>query len=325
MENQGNSSKILFIVNVFAASKKAGAMWERAVSLLNTTRIAYHKRLTGRNGNAMELAYDACVCGYRKIVAVGGDGTVHDVLNGIMQFVAECTVSGHPLSLDEFTIGVLPVGSGNDWIKSHGIPSDFSKAIEVIAAGRTVKQDVVRVSVIDAAGNSLSDSYMANVGGVGLDARVCERVNRNKERGRRGKKLYVSALLYHLFHRKPVSVKLVCDDRTVYEGPYLSIAFGIGKYSGGGMRQTPSAVPDDGFLDVTLIPELPVMKIAKEAPKLFTGTFDTVPERAVAKCRSVTVIPEKSAKEPVEVDGEVIGTAPVRLEVIDKQINVFAP
>ena len=88
------------------------------------------------------------------------------------------------------------------------------------------------------------------------------------------------------------------------------------------MRQTADAVMDDGFLDMTLIPELGMLKIAKEAPKLFTGTFTRIPELVTKRCRNVVVMPE--GRQPyVEVDGEVIGTAPVCLEIMGSQINVL--
>ena len=226
-------------------------------------------------------------------------------------------------------MAVLPVGSGNDWVKSVGVSRDIQQAVSCIAAGITGKQDVAKVSMLDASdlnAEPLSVSYMSNVGGVGLDARVCEIVNRKKERGKRGKKLYVTALLYCIRHRVPIRAKVVCDGVEVFSGKYLSIAFGIGKYSGGGMRQTPDAVMDDGMLDVTVIPDIPIWKIAKEVPKLFTGKFNTVDVLTLAKCREVYVLPEGEADaEPVEVDGEVVGRAPVRMEILDQQINVIKP
>lgn len=322
---KGNGRKLLFIVNVFAASSKAGKLWSKAADILTYRRIAYHHRMTGKDGNAHDLTYEACEKGYRKFVAVGGDGTVHDVLNGILDFARQSSVQ-----LSEFTLGVLPVGSGNDWIKSLGIPKDFDKAIQTIARGNTAKQDVVKVSILDRVSlpeeKPLSVSYMANIGGVGLDARVCETVNRKKEQGKRGKKLYISALLQHLFSRNRVRIRLECDGTDIFEGEYISIAFGIGRYSGGGMQQTPTAVLGDRLLDVTLIPELPMLKIAKEAPKLFTGRFHTVKELVQAKCRTVAVYPcGNTQDEPVEVDGEVVGLAPVRLEVLDDQLNIIIP
>ena len=315
----------LVVVNVFAASRKAGSVWKKAAAMLEEANVPYKAMFTGGPDNAIAISRKSCARGYRRFIAVGGDGTVHDVLNGIAEYV----YSGVDPDVDisDFTLGVLPVGSGNDWVKSTGVPQDVKSAVDVIAAGHTGFQDVVRVEVLDPsdyASAPLSVSYMANVGGVGLDARVCEIVNRKKEQGRRGKKLYVSALLYCIKHRVPIRAKVVCDGKEVFAGRYLSIAFGVGRYSGGGMRQTPEAVLDDGLLDVTIIPELPLRRIAREVPRLFTGTFLKVPELVSAKCRSVSVYPYGSAElEPVEVDGEVVGKGSVRLQVLDGQINVM--
>ena len=319
------SEKWLAVVNVFAASKKAGSVWKKAAACLEDAGVLYKAEFTGGKYNATELSAKAAARGYRKFIAVGGDGTVHDVLNGIAEYVQ----SAEDVTLSDFTLAVLPVGSGNDWVKSVGVSTDIRQAVTFIAAGVTGTQDVVKVSMLDASdldAEPLAVSYMSNVGGVGLDARVCEIVNRKKEKGKRGKQLYVSALLYCIRHRVPIRARIVCDGKEIFSGKYLSIAFGIGKYSGGGMRQTPDAVIDDGLLDITVIPDIPIWTIAKEAPKLFTGTFNTVEVLTLAKCHEVLVLPEGEADaEPVEVDGEVVGRAPVRMEILDQQINVIRP
>ena len=315
------------VINVFAASKKAATLWTKAEDVLKSRNVAYHTRFTGASGSAAEITFDACVVGYRRFLAVGGDGTVHDVLDGIAAYIDWTSQTGRKLGFNDFTIGVIPVGSGNDWIKSSGIPNDLEKAAEVVAAGNSRFQDVVRASVLDPrsfdAGAPLAVSYMINVGGVGIDARVCEIVNRKKSQGRRGRMLYVSALAQAIWKRKSAYAKVCCDNELVYDGAYLSMAFGTGRYSGGGMRQTPYAVMDDGMLDMTVIPELPLLKIMREAPRLFTGTLAEVSELKIAKGRVIDVLPyEDTSAEPVEVDGEVIGKAPVRFEVLDTQINV---
>ena len=319
------SEKWLAVVNVFAASKKAGSVWKKAAACLEDAGVLYKAEFTGGKYNATELSAKAAARGCRKFIAVGGDGTVHDVLNGIAEYVQ----SAEDVTLSDFTLAVLPVGSGNDWVKSVGVSTDIRQAVTYIAAGVTGTQDVVKVSMLDASdldAEPLAVSYMSNVGGVGLDARVCEIVNRKKEKGKRGKQLYVSALLYCIRHRVPIRARIVCDGKEIFSGKYLSIAFGIGKYSGGGMRQTPDAVIDDGLLDITVIPDIPIWTIAKEAPKLFTGTFNTVEVLTLAKCHEVLVLPEGEADaEPVEVDGEVVGRAPVRMEILDQQINVIRP
>lgn len=322
---QAEKNHWLVVVNVFAASRKAGSVWKRAAAMMEAAGVPYKAKFTGGAFNAIEIARNACAAGYRKFVAVGGDGTVHDVLNGIAGYVAE---AGSGATFSDFTLGVVPLGSGNDWVKSTGVPKDLQKAVDIIAAGHTGHQDVVKVSVLDPSDlqTSVTDSYMVNVGGVGLDARVCEIVNRKKERGYRGKQLYVSALLYCIRHRVPIRARILCDGVEVFSGKYLSIAFGVGKYSGGGMRQTPLAELGDGLLDVTVIPDISLWTIAKEIPKLFTGKFHTVPVLTQAKCRQVLVLPYNDADaELVEVDGEVVGRAPVRMEVVPEHINVVMP
>lgn len=325
MKDSERKDKWLVVVNVFAASKKAGSVWKKAAVMMEDAGIPYKAMFTGGEDNAIAISRKASARGYRKFIAVGGDGTVHDVLNGIAGHVFS---SGDSL-LSDYTLGVLPVGSGNDWVKSTGVPRDIRGAVDVIASGHTGLQDVVRVEVLDPSSvesGPLSVSYMANVGGVGLDARVCEIVNRKKEQGRRGKKLYVSALFYCIRHRVPVRARILCDGQEIFSGRYLSLAFGVGKFSGGGMRQTPLAELDDGMLDVTVIPDISIWTIAKEVPRLFTGTFHKVDVLTLAKCREVVVLPDGEADaEPVEVDGEVVGRAPVRMTVLGEQINVVMP
>ncbi len=322
------------VVNIFAASKKAGKMWRVAEKRLRHDQIPFTSHRTGNNGNAMHLTCAACEEGYRKFIAVGGDGTIHDVLEGIMFYIESRNLVGEHLSLSDFTFAVIPVGSGNDWIKTTGVPNDVAKAASLFREGRISKQDIVKVTLLDCEAlpseKMFRKAFMANIGGVGLDARVCEKVNREKTKGKRGKVLYIKALLYHIFRRVPAFAKVLCDGREVFDGSYLSMSFGIGRYSGGGMRQTPEALMDDGLLDMTIIPDLPLLKIAKEAPKLFSDKFWTVPELITSRSRTITVIPYDSAQpakpsvgELVEVDGEVIGRSPVKFEILPDQLNIL--
>ena len=317
-------SKVWFmVVNVYAASKTASQRWEKAEQRLKEKGIVYHGNRTGRSGNAMEITFDACMAGYRKFVAVGGDGTVHDVLNGIAAYVESMPEYSAGLTMADFTLGVIPLGSGNDWIKSTGVPEDICGAVDLLADPKIGKQDVVRASVLDHMMRPMSDSYMVNVGGIGIDARVCVSVNAQKSLGKRGKILYAIALLRAIRERKSSVAKVVCDGKVVFEGAYYSMAFGVGKYSGGGMRQTPVAVIDDGLLDMTIIPVLPFRRIVREAWKLFTDSFLTIPELISVRGKSIVVTPaEGSSEEPVEVDGEVIGKISARFDVLDTQINV---
>ena len=323
METDNRKNVWFAVLNVYAATQHASEYWEKAEFKLRQEGVEFHGNRTGRSGNAMEITFDACMAGYRRFIAVGGDGTVHDLLNGIGAYVDWARDNGTGLDFSDFTLAVIPVGSGNDWVKSVGVPKDVTEAAAIIARGKLSRQDVVRVSVLDDSDREINRSYMANIGGIGIDARVCERVNKLKRQGKRGRILYVTSLLHAIRHRKPKSAKVVCDGTTVFDGAYFSMAFGVGKYSGGGMRQTPEAVLDDGLVDITIIPELPLGRIAREVFRLFNGTFLRIPEVVSAKCRSVTVCPCQSEElEPVEVDGEVIGRGAARFDVLDSQINI---
>lgn len=324
MEVKDRSTIWFAVLNVYAASKQAVKRWTKAEKRLKDRGVVYHGNRTGRSGNAMEITFDACMAGYRKFVAVGGDGTIHDVLNGIAAFVDWATENGSNIHLSEFALAAIPVGSGNDWIKSVAVPKDVADAVDVLVDGTLKRQDVVRVSLTDKGQRELSRSYMANIGGIGIDARVCEKVNALKKKGKRGRILYVTSLIESIMERKPKMAKVICDGKTVFDGAYFSMAFGVGKYSGGGMRQTPEAVLDDGLLDMTIIPELPMRRIAREAPRLFTDTFLKVPELVTSKSKTITICPYGSDElEPIEIDGEVVGRGDVRFEVLDGQINIM--
>lgn len=321
MEVSEIKERWLVIVNVFAASQKAGSIWKRSAAYMEAEGISYEVRYTGGEDNATELARKACADGFRRFVAVGGDGTVHDIVNGIAGYADD-----NPVKLSEFTLAVIPLGSGNDWVKTFGISKNIRAAVRLLKTGHTVCQDMVKVSLLDASGAEAKTKYMANIAGIGLDARVCEIVNRKKKQGYRGKKLYVSALLYCIKHRVPVAARVICDGQTIFDGMYLSMAFGTGKYSGGGMRQTPLAVPDDGLIDVTVIPDIPMSVIARKVPTLFTGTFHTVKQLTLARGAEVLVLPHGQAdKEPLEVDGEVVGRVPAKFKVLEDQLNVMVP
>ena len=225
MQVNSNPDKWSAIVNSFAASSKAASLWRCAEERLKSDGIDFEVYFTGESGNATTLTYNACSGGCRKLLAVGGDGTIHDVLGGIMAFIDRDTSA----TLEDFTLAVIPVGSGNDWIKTAGVPKDIVEAAALLKNGTISKQDVVKVSLLDP--SALPEqkvkevSYMANVGGVGLDARVCEMVNAAKKQGKRGKILYLGALIYNIIHRSSLLAKVLCDGKEVFNGAYLSMAF----------------------------------------------------------------------------------------------------
>ena len=303
-----------FIVNPRAGSGKTMSKWVPAEQKLQRLGIPFVTALTDHRKHATALAQDAAQKGYRKIVAVGGDGSVHEVLDGICRW---CEATGS--STEDFTIGVMPIGSGNDWIKSLGVPHDSDAIIELISSGSSGRMDVVKV--LSSGGKT---SYMANVGGTGFDAHVCSRVNQQKESGKRSSLIYLNALLYTIGHISPIRLRLEADGRCVFEGSCYSVALGNGPYSGSGMRQVPLADPDDCLIDYMVVPEAPIGKILAELPRLFTGKADESPLVRSGRCSELRVIPLDDASADIfELDGEIEGTLPISITMEQRKIRVL--
>lgn len=297
------------IVNPHAGSGKTLPEWAIAEKYLAEKSVAYKTVLTNYKFHATELACEAARDGYRRFLAVGGDGSVHEVLNGILRFTGETGVPP-----EDFTLAVIPIGSGNDWIKSLGIPHDTRKVVELLAGNRFARQDVVRVETAPLSGAVAEEDgasrdphasvvgYMANIGGVGFDSRVCERVNALKERGKRSKLIYLGALLQTLFTTRAFRTRIVADGETVFEGEVYSVAFGNGRYSGGGMRQVPLSEIDDGLLDYMIVPKAPLLKLLTQLPRLYNGTANESGLLISGRCRELemTQKSEENALAPLE-------------------------
>lgn len=318
------------VVNPNAGSGKTVTEWPKAETALREAGVEYEYRTTWSCGAASEITVKACEDGYRRFLAVGGDGTVHEVLDGIVRFigmseVAEAFEPGKtPPSLADFTLAVIPVGSGNDWIRTLGAPRDVRTLAELLRKESFGKQDVFRVSGRDDGTSTDVVACMANIGGVGFDANVCRQVNFEKNSGKSGKILYFKVLISNVLHCKPFRCRVVADGKTVFEGASLSIAMGVGKYSGGGMMQVPDAVVDDGLLDVTVIPVLPIFKILRAIPSLFSGKLlSSTPELTSVRCSSLRIEPLDGPGVLVEVDGEVIGNTPISVTRLPGQLNVL--
>lgn len=311
---ESKSDCYFFIVNPRAGSGKTMYEWLPAERRLKRLGIPCDIAMTDHKRHATALAQHAAAEGYRRIIAVGGDGSLHEVFNGICRW---CAATGVPT--EDFLIGVVPIGSGNDWIRSLGVPNDTTEVVNMIHRGSSGVMDVMRVK-----SSGGKTAYMANIGGVGFDSHVCKRVNTQKESGRRGRLIYLNSLRYTIFNLKSIYISVVADGEVVFTGMCYSVAFGNGKYSGSGMRQVPLAVMDDGLLDYTIIPKTPLLKVVRELPRLFNGTLHQSEYVISGKCRSLQIVPmDEQSGDIFELDGEIEGWLPMSIEVTGHQINVI--
>ena len=268
---------------------------------------------TQHAGHAIDLAKEAAAKGFRKFIAAGGDGTVHEVMTGLLRYADEAKAD-----LGTFTLAVLPYGTGNDWIRSAGIPEDVEKAAECIIKGKLGKEDVVRMTFPQGV------FCMANIGGIGVDATICHRTNRLKEKGHKGGFLYTLVAPYSTLSRKRNPVEVALDGEVVYKGKLFTATLGNGTYRGNGLIQTAQDTKwDDGQLDISLMPGVNHIKGLMLMMHCLSGDLAVQPEMITRRFRKMTVTPLSNASDIVEVDGEIPGTLPLTMEVTGQHINII--
>jgi diacylglycerol kinase (ATP) len=260
-------------------------------------------RITGRRGDAEAWAADAVRAGRDRVVAVGGDGTVQEVVNGLL-------ASGPSAQL-----GIVPVGTGNDLARSLGLPTDARAAWRVAVGSATRQTDVGR-----ARNGSGGERWFASAGGVGFDAQVAAAMaeRRGWQANRAGYLLTTLSELRRFDNRR---VQIALDGRTV-ERTVLFVAIANGAYYGGGMRIAPEARPDDGLLDVCVVGDISRITALRELPNLYRGTHVRNP--AVSTHTATTIEIDGEASTLVHLDGEPFGALPLALRIEPQALRVAA-
>ena len=223
MENT-SSDKWLMIVNPNAGVKKGFKDWPKILELLKEEGVDFEYRLTENRGHAIQIASEVVAGGSRNICVVGGDGTLNEVLNGIR--------TSKDVATSEITLGMIPVGTGNDWCRMFNIPFDYVKAIHLLKQKKTFMQDAGKVTYFHNADPMVR--YFMNVAGMGYDALVAKKTNILKEKGIGGSLTYMYFVFASLFQYKFMDAVIEVDDKIVFKGEVFSMNVGICKYNGGG-------------------------------------------------------------------------------------------
>ena len=291
------------IVNPSSGNRNTSQQWKEIQQLLNTKKIDFSFVFTQFSKHEIELVDKAILDGFRNIISIGGDGTLHHVVNGIMQ--------QRYVKTSDITIAVIPQGTGNDWIKTYNIPNDVEKAIEIISKKKTILQDI---GVLETENNIVS--YFNNVAGLGYDGYI---VNKLKTLKRFGSIAYLLSGLAGLLLYKKSVFKIIFDDR-ILETNCLMTIFGLCKFSGGGMQFTKDVNSTDGLFDITIAKNLNFFDLVFNLPKLYSGKIVHHKKIETYKTKEITVIPQ-TTKPFIQADGELIGTGKVSVKIIEKAIN----
>ena len=291
------------IANPTSGNRNFSKLWKEIQQLLQHKNINYSFAFTQFSKHEIELVQHAIQKGYRNFISVGGDGTLHHVVNGIMmQRYAKTS---------DITIAVIPLGTGNDWIKTYNIPNSVEKSIEIINKKKTILQDIGLLETDDKV-----VSYFNNVAGLGYDGYIVNKLKKLKRFGAVG---YLLAGISGLLFYKKSTFKIIFDDKTIETNCLMTI-FGICKFSGGGMQFTKEVNSSDGFLDITIAKNLNLLDLIININKLYSGAIVNHKKMETYKTKEITVIPQ-TLKPFIQADGELIGKGQVTVKIIEKAIH----
>ena len=298
------------ILNPHAGCGKGKRDKNKIISILNHSGLRYNLHESEYAGHSFELAKDLAIRGETHFIVAGGDGTLNETVNGIF--------NGKNSQCDRIVIGMLPVGTGNDWIRTFGIPDHYQMAMDIILKGKTVVQDVGLVEYREE-GSNIS-RFFVNIAGFGFDAMVATRANSLKNNGLSGIRVYIESFLWSYFNHKADQTSVVIDGEKLKVNLF-SASVGIGKFNGGGMMQVPDANPVNGCFHVTIIRNLGIWGILRNFLKLYNGSF--VRDYRVSTHTGKQV--QLTAEKPIsgEVDGESIGNSNFSLQIIPHQLRVI--
>lgn len=283
--------------------------WPRTVVKLEKAIGKFDYDFTNAAGVATIFAREAVKKGYRQIISVGGDGTLHEVLQGLFE-------SKKAINPD-IILGILPFGTGTDFARSMKMSNDEDESIVRLRGKKVSAIDIGAVTFKNHQGKE-ELQYFINMADVGLGGDVAERAN-NGTKALGGFATYLYSSVVSFASYKPKEMKITADEHLV-EGPITSVFVANGEYFGGGMRIAPPAIMDDGLFEVVILKELSKWEVLSLMPRLYSGKLLMQP--GVEHFRAKTVTVESSEEVLLNLDGEQPGKAPVTFKVLPQAIKI---
>ncbi len=300
----------LVVINPNAGTRKGEKDWERISLLLTDNGFDFHPVFTETRLHAMKLTVDFIQRGFRKIIVVGGDGTMNEVVNGIFRQKVVPTT--------DIMLGMISVGTGNDWVRTFNIPTAYKGAVEILRRESTMLQDAGIVKYQN--DHCEKSRYFINMAGLGFDGLVAQKTNRDKDLGRSNPLIYIKNLVSSLFAYKSSQTKVIVDGQVISD-KIFSISIGIGQFNGGGMRQAPDALPDDGLFDLTLIKDMKKLSVVASIRRLYNGTIGQ--HKRVMTLVGKFIRIESEIPVLLETDGESLGHSPFEFQIVPKSVRVI--
>lgn len=317
-----DSSLPLVIVNPTSAGGATRDAWPRIASDLRTHFGPFAVAFTEALGGARRLTAKAAARGTKLIISCGGDGTISEVANGILE------------SSQDAELGILPSGTGGDFRRTLKIPSNTAAAARALRDGRARLIDVGSASFVNHAGEH-ETRFFLNVGSFGMSTDVLARTASSDSgkwvaalgaRRIRGKLSYASATVRATLSAAAKDVYLQIDDERERRLRIVEVCVANARYYGGAMKIAPDAKLDDGLFDVITIGDIGAFKILASAPKLYFGGHLRMDQVAHTLGKRIAARPaEKNTQVAIELDGEVLGHLPATFQIVPKALRVRCP
>lgn len=300
---------MIVVVNPAAGGGRAGREWPRLAGELRSAGLRFDERLTERPGDATAIAAQATAEGRRQVVAAGGDGTVNEVVNGLL------SAGG----TDRVALGTLPLGTGTDLCRTFGIPLQPLAVADILRGGARRRIDAGRVTC--AGGEGRVTRYFLNIADAGIGGDVADMVNGGFKFINGELTFSLAAVLTLLRWRNP---RLRVDlDGEVLDVVAQQVVVANCQYYGGGMRIAPDAVPDDGLLDVIINGDLGMLETVGLLSKVRSGSHMSHRKMERRLARRVEISCER--RIGVDADGERPGDLPAVFEVVPGAIDLLVP
>jgi YegS/Rv2252/BmrU family lipid kinase len=316
LKAQASLKETLFIINPESARGSTRRRWAEARAEFNRLGLQFTEHFTTRAGEATEVTRNALKNGVASVIAVGGDGTLSEIINGYIDN------EGNPVNKSA-TVGILPSGTGSDFNRSLGL-TGRSDAIDALTKRSASLLDAARIAYTDKDGAHASRSFI-NIASFGLGGDVSAFVNKWRNSWPRwvsGQARFAAAALRALERYRNVDVKLRLDDQSKIEIKSNLIIVANGRFGGAGMNLAPHAELNDGLFDVIITDRATRFDVIRELPRIRQGGYLRNLKVTEHRARQVSVLTDQPMA--IDVDGEMVGHTPAHLTVLPKAIRFLA-
>ena len=305
-----SSNTWAIIINPQSGASKTKKRWREIDAKLRAMEVDFSLHWTASSGHAVEIAQQCRAKGYTKFFAIGGDGTIQEVVNGAL-------TQGYS---DEFVFGALPMGTGNDWMRQYISKASIADYLSALKEKNLFEQDLGIVQ-----GEQGTGRYFINFFGAGFDSQVILESVKYKKWGAIAYKL---GLLSALWNYKSPMGKISNNNRDLYQGRLFMMIASIGPYAGGGMQLCPSAVNNDGILDLTYIEHLGRLNVIANTGRLKTGSIIHHSKVHTHRGNSFIIENLSSLEQTAlrgEIDGEYLGEGPFNVGLAPFKLRLSLP